>query len=68
MNFNFQSEFWKEFSRHLEKLREIERTRLEAPSKDHDETQYMRGKIAAYKELLALPQQAAALASNDRPE
>ena len=65
---NFQSESWREIAGHLEKLRTTESERLEGQTKDLLETQYIRGKIAAYKELLALPKNQAARAQVDEPQ
>ena len=65
---NFQSESWREIACHLEKLRTTESERLEGQTKDLLETQYIRGKIAAYKELLALPKNQAARAQVDEPQ
>lgn len=65
---NFQSDIWRDITRHLEKLRALESERLEAQTKDLLETQYIRGKIAAYKELLALPKNQAARAQVDEPQ
>jgi len=65
---NFDTATWRDLVAHLEKLRARESEKLEAPTKDLLETQYIRGKVAAYKELLALPKKPVAPVREDRPE
>ena len=65
---DYTSETWAKLAQKLTELRTKESARLENRDLTSEETQFLRGKIAAYKELLALPQLLAARTSNDRPE
>jgi hypothetical protein len=68
MKLDFHSDAWQVIARYVALLIETERLRNEDQTKDIAETNYIRGKIAAYKGLLALPKQPAALTSNVEPE
>lgn len=60
-------ETWHRIKAELEKKLASERGRLEDPKADIDATNVSRGRISAFKELLALPTQLAALARNVDP-
>ncbi|HEX7642985.1 MAG TPA: hypothetical protein VF472_12330 [Burkholderiaceae bacterium] len=65
---DFTSETWTQLASRLGELRANESARLESKDLSLEDTQFSRGKIAAYKELLALPKLLAARSRNDRPE
>jgi hypothetical protein len=65
---DFYSQAWHEFAATVEKLRAQESLKLESAAQGFHETQFIRGKIAAYRDLLALPKHSAARAMEDRPE
>lgn len=65
---DFHSETWQQIAAKLGDLRANESQRLENRDLSQEETQFLRGKIAAYKELLALPKLSAARSRDDRPE
>ncbi len=65
---DFTSQTWQQITQKLTELRANDAARLEAKDLPQEETQFLRGKIAAYKELLALPKLSAARSTKDRPE
>lgn len=65
---DFTSDAWQVIARYVQKQLDIERARNDAKEMDIADTNYTRGKIAAYKALLALPRQPAALTTNVEPE
>lgn len=60
-------ETWHRVKAELEKKLALERGRLEDPKAGIDATNVARGRISAFKELLALPKQLEALARNGDP-
>lgn len=65
---DFQSQSWFSLATEIQKLRASESLKLEDVKQNFNDTQFIRGKIAAYKDLLALPKKAAAQVTDDRPE
>lgn len=62
------SDTWRQLTAKLGELRANELSRLENKDLSHEDTQFIRGKLAAFKELLALPKIKAARSRDDRPE
>lgn len=58
---------WQLIERELNSMLARERSRLEDPEQDLNQTNNTRGRISAIKDLLALPIKRAALARNDDP-
>ena len=57
---------WREVTAYLNNSIELQRTRIEARGQDHDETNFIRGLIAAYREILQLPETTVANQSDRR--
>lgn len=60
-------ETWHEIEREVKQMLDRSRARLEDKSMNIDETNFLRGQISAFKELLALPKKRDALARNVEP-
>ena len=65
---DFTSDAWQAVARHAEAQLRVLRERNDAKDMDIAETNFVRGQIAAYKALLALPKHKAALTTNVEPE
>ena len=68
MSIDFNHEVWKRIAAVIEDKAKSDRNKLESPDAGVEMTNYLRGKIAAYKELLALPVINAARVIQDEPD
>lgn len=65
---NFTDSTWKAITQILDSKISIERARNDDVKLDASQTAFCRGRISAFKELLALPIQQAARAGKDEPQ